>query len=152
MAACHHSLNTIRLYKEKSDYISRGSFPLFDARPLPTIACCASDDSIPRPKLLVDGDATSGGTPRPLPRAEGGGGLSTSVALIMAASIPPDVDLAMAAAIPVNSSFSSLDIASWRTYSSSSSSSELVSAAAGAAVDGAGSGYLTTSGSSLGGT
>jgi hypothetical protein len=114
MAARHHSLNTIRLSKEKNDYISRGSFPLFDARPLPTIAWYASDDSIPRPKVLVDGGATSGRTPRPLPRAEGGGCLSTSVALTMAALIPPDVDLAMAAATPVNSSFSSLEISSWR--------------------------------------
>jgi hypothetical protein len=32
----------------------------------------------------------------------------------MAALIPPDVDLAMAAATPVNSSFSSLEISSWR--------------------------------------
>ncbi len=128
--------------------MSRLSFPLFNARPLPTIACRASRDNIPRPKLFADGGASGGRTPCPLPRAEGGGGLSTSVALAMAASIPPDVDLAMAAATPVNSAFSSSDIVICRA----SSSSELVSAAAGAAVDGAGSGYLATSGSSIGGT
>ena len=87
----------------------RRSFPLFDERPLPTIACCASRDSIPRPKPFADGGASGGRTPRPLPRAEGGWGLSTSVALAMAASIPFDVDLAMAAATPINSVFSFSD-------------------------------------------
>ena len=79
--------------------MSRRSFPLLDARPLPTMACCASHDNISRPKLFADGGASGGRTPRPVPlgRAEGGGGLSTRVALAMAASILSVVDLAMAA-------------------------------------------------------
>jgi hypothetical protein len=59
--------------------------------------------------------------------------MPTIVDLTMAASMFAVVDLAMAAATPVHPSFSPSDIISWST--SSSSSSELVSAAAGAAVD-----------------
>ena len=107
---------------------------------------------MPRPNPLADGGASTCFTPRPPPldREEGGGGLPTIVDLAMAASMSAVVDLAMAAATPVNPSFSSSDIISWRA--SSSSYSELVSAAAGAVVDGADSGYAAASGTSTGGT